>query len=116
MALRNDGIVLLNQRINYFDGHPPPADELGWRADISRARRWHIVRHQPKQPTWAASGHSLGTVRHLIKYQLVATHKIIPCTVKITVWQCSARCYSDLQLQGLEDKKICWGCRRFAND
>jgi hypothetical protein len=112
---RYDGIRLLNSRINYFKGYPPMEDGT-WNPSVKWAsnKNWHVVRHQPKAPTWAASTHGSSTVQHLVRYQLVATHRITRVVVKMTVWQCAARCSSELQTQGIEDKKKCWSCRRFS--
>lgn len=116
---RHDGILLLNYRINYYGGHPPPVEEdpreFIHARHAAKARKWHVVRHQPKQKTWAASTHAHGTVQHLVKYQLVATHRITKVVVKITVWQCSARCYSEVQTEGIDNKKRCWNCLKFTN-
>ena len=113
---RIDGIRLLNSRINYYKGHPPDnGTDFNPARDWARGKNWYVVRHQPKAPTWAASTHSSGTVQHLIRYQLVATHQITKVVVKITVWQCASRCMSEIQTQGIDDKRRCWSCRRFIN-
>lgn len=116
VGTRHTGIVLLNQRINYYKGYAPPADDISWEKSYATHRNWTVLRHQPKKQIWAASTHAHGTVQHLVRYQLVATHKITNVVVKITVWQCSRRCVSEIQTEGISDKKRCHMCTRFIND
>lgn len=111
---RYEGTVMLNQRINYFSGHAPEQDDDHPMAGLARRRGWLVTRHVPKRPLWAASTHSLGTKRHLVDYQLVATHKYSGVVVKITRWKCGARCYSELQTGEMDEKTKCWTCRRYA--
>lgn len=113
-ALRHQGIVLLNTRINYYDGDPPPADKTGsvW---SGRAPGWTVVKHKAKGALWAKSTHANAVKHHRIKYQLVATHTSGEI-VKITVWKCRARCTSEIRVGRrpniLRDR--CWTCNKIT--
>lgn len=116
MSLRNDGIYLLNVRISHFKDGRIPKEVPYWWEQYQRpgSSKWTVVRHQPKAPTWASSTHPLGTVRHLVRYQLIA-HHVSGFKATITVWQCTRRCNSPITMDEAQmPKKKCWTCSKFS--
>jgi hypothetical protein len=118
LDLRHQGIVLLNTRITYYDGNPPPARVLGATRDgmlRGRAPGWTVVKHKAKSALWAKSTHAAATKFHRVKYQLVATHESGE-VVKVTVWKCRARCTSEIRVGKrpniLRDR--CWTCNKIT--
>jgi len=116
MHLRHQGIVLLNTRINYHKGHAPPPEPHEpdpyeyWRG---RSSAWQVLRHQPRATIWARSAHTRGWKAHRVRYQLVATHKATGHVVKITLWECGARCMSEIEVDHHPYDRaalMCWGC------
>ena len=116
--LRHQGVVLLNTRINFYDGRRPADNEFTgsdpdydyWRG---RHSKWTVVRHEPKAPTWARSTHTRGWKAHLVKYQLIATH-VGGMQVQITVWKCGGRCMSPIEVDHHPYDRaslMCWTCR-----
>lgn len=115
---RHAGIVLLNTRINFHQGNPPPPNKYEWEEPDywhGSDPRWHVVKHIPKRDTWAISTHRGASKHHRIEYQLVATHKSAGTVVKMTVWKCGHRCSSEIQV-GKRPNPIrdrCYACSNY---
>lgn len=114
MSTRHQGARLINQRINYFDGHRPPQYKIDndyYTAIDAVSEYWSVVRHVPKIDIWARSTHGAAKVSHKINYQLIATH-IGGEVVKVTVWKCSRRAHSEIRVGKRPNSLIerCWQC------
>lgn len=116
--LEQQGRVLLNTRINFHQGHPPPLDPMIDDYDYWRGRHvdWHVVRHEAKGELWAISTHASAVKHHQVKYQLVATHKVTGDVVKATVWKCGRRCSSEIRVGRRPNilRRRCWLCSKFS--
>ena len=110
MSLRNDGMYLINTRITYSINKPLMPFTWNRRPGF---QKWTLALHRPKQPTWGASTHTSARVRHLVRYQLVATH-VSGVRVRVTVWQCSRRAQTQITTTEAElPKRTCWTCSKF---
>ena len=95
--VRQQGVVLLNTRINFYDGRKPTDlfdDYEYWRG---RHPDWTVIRHKAKREIWARSTHGSAAKSHKVRYQLVATH-VTGLVVKITLWECAQRCMSEIRV------------------
>lgn len=114
MSLRNDGFFLLNTKISHHVRAPLlPLSRFERRPGFEK---WTVVLHRPKHSTWGASTHTSARVRHLVRYQLVATH-VSGLRVRVTVWQCSKRAQTQITTEQAQlPGKTCWVCSKFKGN
>lgn len=114
MSLRHQGIILLNQRINYFNGNAPDPDDNSFAGIHARSPYWAVVKHTATGDIWAKSTHGAARVAHRLRYQLVATHVRTGEVVKLTVWKCARRSHSEIKVgkRPLKLNERCWLCSK----
>lgn len=71
-------------------------------------RKWTIVKHRPKEITWAKSTGGLARKVHAIRYMLVAIH-VRGEAVQLTVWWCGGSASSEIVPQS-HPKIVCANC------
>lgn len=114
MALRNDGLALLNARISMLpEGRMPAEMPVGFLQYLRPGhQKWAVTRHTPKGQAWGASTHTSASVRHIVRYQLVARH-VSGLKVQTTVWSCARRAFSIITVDETQlPAKKCWMCTK----